>query len=159
MLSAQRNGAVLPIEPVRDLFKSEIRAIADYLGMPQEIISRQPFPGSGLALRIVGEVTEERVRVLREADAIFRSEMIRSAAAKRLWQYFAVLLPLPEDSQGVTICLRAVHTGERTRSYAARLPYDVMENVVDLILRDLPQVRRVVYDLTPSANFAGVEWQ
>ena len=147
------------IEPVRDLFKSEIRAIADYLGMPQEIISRQPFPGSGLALRIVGEVTEERVRVLREADAIFRSEMIRSTAAKRLWQYFAVLLPLPEDSQGVTICLRAVHTGERTRSYAARLPYDVMENVVDLILRDLPQVRRVVYDLTPSANFAGVEWQ
>ena len=147
------------IEPVRDLFKSEIRAIADFLGMPQEIIYRQPFPGTGLAQRILGEVTEERVRVLRKADAIFRNEMVRSSAAKRLWQYFAVLLPLPGDGQDAAICLRAVHAGERTQSYAARLPYDVMENVVELIRRDLPQVRRVVYDLTPSANFAGVEWQ
>ncbi|MBR3107297.1 MAG: hypothetical protein IKH30_08955 [Clostridia bacterium] len=149
----------LLIEPVRDLFKEEIRAIADFLGMPQEIISRQPFPGSGLALRILGEVTEDRLRTLRAADAVFQSELVRSGAAKRLWQYFAVLLPLPENERKYAICLRAVHASERSQAYAARLPYDVMENVVDLILRDLPQVGRIVYDLTPSANYSGVEWE
>ncbi len=152
-------GDVPLIEPLRDLFKEEIRAIAEFLGMPQDIISRQPFPGSGLALRILGEVTEDRLRTLRAADAIFQSELIRSSAAKRLWQYFAVLLPLPENEREYAICLRAVHASERSQSYAARLAYDVMENVVDGILRDLPQVRRMVYDLTPSANYAGVEWQ
>ena len=147
------------IEPVRDLFKEEIRAIAEFLGMPQEVISRQPFPGSGLALRILGEVTEDRLRTLRAADAIFQSELVRSNASKRLWQYFAVLLPLPENERKCVICLRAVHASERSQTYAARLPYDVMENVVDLILRDLPQVGRIVYDLTPSASYTGVEWQ
>ena len=152
-------GADLPpIEPVRDLFKEEIRAIAGFLGMPQEIISRQPFPGSGLALRILGEVTDERLRILRAADAIFRSELVRSNASKRLWQFFAVLLPLPENEREYAVCLRAVHASERSQAYAARLPYDVMENTVDLILRDLPQVRRIVYDLTPGANYSGVEW-
>ena len=159
VLSAQRNGAVLPIEPVRDLFKEEIRSIADFLGMPPEIVSRQPFPGTGLALRILGEVTEERLRILRAADAIFRGELARSSAAKRLWQFFGVLLPLPGNAQEYAICLRAVHASDRSQAYAARLPYDVMENVVDLIQRDLPQVRRVVYDLTPGANYSGVEWQ
>ena len=127
--------------------------------MPPEIVSRQPFPGSGLALRILGEVTEERLRILRAADAIFRGELARSSAAKRLWQFFAVLLPLPGNAQEYAICLRAVHASDRSQAYAARLPYDVMENVVDLIQRDLPQVRRVVYDLTPGANYSGVEWQ
>ena len=149
----------LSIEPVCDLFKEEIRAVADHLGMPQEIVARQPFPGSGLALRILGEVTEERLRVLRAADAIFRSEIVRTGASKRLWQYFAVLLPLPESNGDCAICLRAVHASERSQAYAARLPYDVMENVVDLIQRDLPQVVRVVYDMTPGANYSGVEWQ
>ncbi|MBQ7655579.1 MAG: hypothetical protein IJS41_03625 [Clostridia bacterium] len=153
-------GADVPlIEPVRDLFKEEIRSVADFLNMPQDILSRQPFPASGLALRILGEVTAERLRTLREADAIFRSELNRSGNAKRLWQYFAVLLPMPGNEQEDVICLRAVHASERSQSYAARLPYDVMENVMDLIQRDLPQVRRVVYDLTPSVRFSGVEWQ
>ena len=158
--SAQTDGkAPLSIEPVRDLFKEEIRSIADFLGMPQGIVSQQPFPGSGLALRILGEVTEDRLRTLRAADAIFREELARSSAAKRLWQFFAVLLPLPGNAQECAICLRAVHASDRSQAYAARLPYDVMENVVDLIQRDLPQVRRVVYDLTPGANYSGVEWQ
>ena len=147
------------IEPVRELFKEEIRSIGDFLGIPADIISRQPFPGSGLALRILGEVTPERLQILREADAIFRGEVLRSNAGKRLWQYFAVLLPLPQEENAYAVCLRAVHASERSQTYAARLPYDVMENVVDLILRDLKQVRRVVYDLTPSANFSGIEWQ
>ena len=147
------------IEPVRDLFKEEIRSVAGFLGMPQEIIARQPFPASGLALRIIGEVTQERLGVLRAADAIFRSELTRSGAAKKLWQFFAVLLPLPGNEGENVVCLRAVYASERTQAYAARLPYDVMENVADLIRRDLPNVGRVVYDLTPSENFSSIEWQ
>lgn len=147
------------IEPVRELFKDEIRRIGDYLGMPQDIISRQPFPGSGLALRILGEVTLDRLQTLRAADAIFRSELANSGAAKRLWQYFAVLCPVPGDETGSVICLRAVHASERSQAYAARLPYDVMEAVVDRAMKERPEIRRVVYDLTPSSNYAGVEWQ
>ena len=146
------------IEPVRDLFKEEIRAVGEFMGVPPEVLSRQPFPGGGLALRILGEVTPRRLRTLRGADAIFRGEVARSSAAKRLWQYFAVLLPLP-GGEGDVIVLRAVHASERSQTYAARLPYDVMENVVDLIQRDQPDVRRVVYDLTPSSNYSGIEWQ
>ena len=147
------------IEPVRELFKEEIRRVGDCLGIPADIVSRQPFPGGGLALRILGEVTEERVRTLRAADALFRAEVEASNAAKRLWQYFAVLFPLPEDEAKSVICLRAVHASERSQTYAARLPYDVMETVADRILRGHPEVCRVVYDLTPSSNFTGVEWQ
>ena len=155
VLSAQ----VPVIEPVRELFKDEIRRVGDYLGIPQDIVSRQPFPGSGLALRIMGKVTQQKLQVLRAADAIFRSEVQRSGAAKRLWQYFAVLSPMPEDEEGLVVCLRAVHASERTQAYAARLPYDLVETAVSRILRSLPQVRRVVYDLTPSNNYAGIEWQ
>ena len=147
------------IEPVRELFKDEIRRIADILGIPQDIMSRQPFPGSGLALRIIGEVTEERVNTLRAADAIFRAELQRSNAAKRLWQYFAVLRPMEGNENQNMICLRAVQSGERSMAYPARLPYDVVENAVDLIMRDQKSVARVVYDLTPSASYAGIEWQ
>ena len=147
------------VEPVRELFKDEIRRIGDFLGMPSEIISRQPFPGSGLALRILGEVTVERLQTLRAVDAIFRSEVAASGAGKRLWQYFAVLCPMPGDETGAVICLRAVHASERSLAYAARLSYDVMEAVVDRAMKERPEVRRVVYDLTPSTNYAGIEWQ
>ena len=147
------------IEPVRELFKDEIRRIGDYLGIPPDIISRQPFPGSGLALRIMGEVTKERLQTLRAVDAIFRSEVSRSGAAKRLWQYFAVLCPMPGEEENAVICLRAVHASERSQAYAARLPYDVMETVVERAMRERPEVIRVVYDLTPSNNYAGIEWQ
>jgi len=147
------------VEPVRELFHDEIRRIADFLGIPAELTGRQPFPGSGLALRIMGEATPERVRTLRAADAVFRSELQRSSAAKKLWQYFAVLWPMPGDEKNVMICLRAVYSSERTQAYAARLPYDVMENVVELILRDQKNVCRVVYDLSPSSNYSGIEWQ
>ena len=147
------------IEPVRELFKDEIRRIADFLDIPADLLSRQPFPGSGLALRIMGEVTKERLSTLRAADALFRGELLRSSAAKRLWQYFAVLCPMPGREEKSIICLRAVHTGDRSQAYAARLPYDVMENVTDLILRDQKSVCRVTYDLTPVYNYSGVEWQ
>lgn len=147
------------MEPVRDLFKDEIRRIGSYLGIPAEVLSRQPFPGSGLALRIMGEVTEERLNILRVCDRIFREEIKQSGAEKRLWQYFAVLSPLPGDENRSVICLRAVHASEQSMAYAARLPYDVTENTVTRILAEVPGVRRVVYDLTPSSHYAGIEWQ
>lgn len=147
------------VEPVRELFKDEIRRIGDFLGMPGQVISRQPFPGSGLALRILGEVTVDRLQTLRAVDAIFRAEVAASGAGKRLWQYFAVLCPMPGDESGAVICLRAVHASERSQAYAARLSYDVMETVVDRAMKERPEVRRVVYDLTPSTNYAGIEWQ
>ncbi|NLD83679.1 MAG: GMP synthase (glutamine-hydrolyzing), partial [Clostridiales bacterium] len=153
------DGSIPEIRPVRELFKDEIRRVGDYLGIPQDIVSRQPFPGSGLALRILDEVTPERLKVLRAADAIFRSEVQRSGAGKRLWQYFAVLSLMPDSGEKYVICLRAVHASDHSLAYAARLPYEVTENTVERILRELPQVRRVVYDLTPSGNYAGIEWQ
>ena len=151
--------SVPEIRPVRELFRDEIRRIGDFMGIPPEIVSRQPFPGSGLALRILGEVTPERLHILRRADTIFRSEVQSSCAGKRLWQYFAVLSAMPGREEENVICLRAVHAMERSLAYAARLPYEVTENTVDRILKELPQVCRVVYDLTPSSNYAGIEWQ
>ena len=153
------NGSTQLIEPVRELFRDEIRRVADFMGIPDDLISRQPFPGSGLATRILGEVTEERLTTLRAADAIFRRELKASNAAKRLLQYFALLYPMPGNESQSVICLRAVQGSERNQAYAARLPYDVSENVVDLILRDQKSVCRVVYDLTPSSNYSGIEWQ
>ena len=147
------------MEPVRDLFKDEIRRIGNYLGIPAEVLSRQPFPGSGLALRIMGEVTEEKLQILRKCDHIFREEIISAGAEKRLWQYFAVLSPLPGSENQTAVCLRAVHASEQNLAYAARLPYDVTENTTTRILQEVPQVQRVLYDLTPSGRYAGIEWQ
>ena len=149
------------IEPVRDLFKDEIRRVGDYLGMPQDIISRQPFPGSGLALRILDEVTVERLKTLRTADAIFRAEIAQNGVSKKLWQYYAVWSPLPGrgEKDGALICLRAVQYSDRSPVFAARLPYEVTENTVEKILHACPQVRRVLYDVTPSGQFAGDEWE
>ncbi len=162
--NASRRRPFMPLtvpvlEPVRDLFKDEIRHVGEYLGLPAEVISRQPFPGSGLALRIMGEATVERLKTLRAADAIFRQEIAKSPISKRLWQYFAVLTPMPGQEDQVVISLRAVHASEASMAYAARLPYDVMESVVERMLQELPCVQRVVYDLTPSNNYTGIEWQ
>ena len=147
------------MEPVRDLFKDEIRRIGNYLGIPQDLLSRQPFPGSGLALRIMGEATQRRVITLRAADNIFREEVLSAHAEKKLWQYFAMLSPLPGEEDKAVILLRAVQASDQNTAYAARLPYDVMENTTRRILETLPDVRRVVYDLSPSSNYSGIEWQ
>lgn len=151
--------AVQEIYPVQELFKDEIRRVGEYMGIPQELLSRPSFPGSSLALRVLGEATADKLRVLRAAEAIFRSEVCRSGANKRLWQYFAVLASMPGEKDAHVICLRAVHASERGMAYAARLPYDVTENAADRILRECPQVRRVLYDLTPSSHYSGIEWQ
>lgn len=160
MSAGMRSARAILVEPVKELFKDEIRRVGEEMGMPQEISSRQPFPGAGLALRIMGDVTSQRLNILREADAIFQEEVAQSGQGKRLWQYFAVLTDLaPSGVNGLAICLRAVHASESATALAARLPFDLLERAAGRILKTLPQVARVVYDLTPSYNYTGIEWQ
>ena len=147
------------IEPLRELFKSEIRMAGSTLMMPPEILSRQSFPGSGLALRILGPVTPARLQTLRAVDRIFTEELSASGQLKKLLQHFAVLSPMAGDDPRAMIALRAVNSNETTSAYAARLPYDLLERVMDRIRRERPEVSRVVYDLTSYTRRSGVEWQ
>ena len=147
------------IEPVRELFKDEIRRVGEELGLPPSMALRQPFPGSGLATRILAEVTPERLSILREADAIFRREMEASGLDKRLWQYFATLAELPFSGGGMVVTLRAVQAVDGAAAMPARLPSDLLERVSQAIREALPQVVRVFYDLTPSSNYGQVEWK
>ena len=157
---SMRSHKAIVVEPVKELFKDEIRRVGEEMGMPQDISSRQPFPGAGLALRIMGDVTSQRLNILREADAIFQEEVAQSGQGKRLWQHFAVLSDMTQSGlAGMAICLRAVHASESATALAARLPFDLLERAAGRILKTLPQVARVVYDLTPSHNFTGIEWQ
>ena len=160
-----RNGAhplqacaedIAVIEPVRELFKDEVRVIGEELGMTPQMLQRQPFPGSGLAGRIMGEVTPEKLSLLREADAIFRYEIQENNQAKRLWQYFAALSETPE-TEGYMVTLRAVQAVDGAGGMAARLPSDLLERVTLEILRRCPQVKRVLFDLTPSKNYTPVD--
>ena len=153
-------GDIPMLEPLRELFKDEVRQVGARLGIPEAILQRPSFPGSGLALRILGEVTPSRLQTLRAADQIFTGEIAESGQAKRLRHYFAVLTPLPENDTQAAIILRAVQAGEAAQqAYAARLPYDLLERVTERILRERPEVVRVVYDLSPSTHSRGVEWQ
>lgn len=153
--------AKVPVmEPLRDLFRTEVRYVGELLDMPQETIQGQSFPGGGLALRIMGEISPARLQTLRAVDRIFSEEVAASGQGKRLKQYFAVLSPLAGDETRVMIALRAVQSTESTQPvYAARLPYDLLERTMDRILRERLEVTRVVYDITPSSRNAGVEWQ
>ena len=146
------------IEPVRDLFKDEIRRVGEDLFLPANAINRQPFPGSGLALRILSEVTEEKLGILREADAIFRQEVEATGQNKRLWQYYATLAdnPIPASSDYIII-LRAVQVIDGSSAIASRLPHDLLERVTGGILAALPAVSRVLYDFTPSKSYARAE--
>ena len=147
------------IEPVRELFKDEIRRVGEELGLPPSMTLRQPFPGSGLATRILAEVTPERLAILREADALFRREIEEAGQDKRLWQYFASLAELPFSGGGMVVTLRAVQASDGAASMPARLPSDLLERVSQAIRDALPQVVRVLYDLTPSRNYDQVEWK
>ena len=141
------------VEPVRELFKDEIRDVGQELQLPAALCQRQPFPGSGLALRITGEITRERLQLLREADAIFCQEIEASGQNKRLFQYYATLSGDPDTEAGFVVTLRAVQVVGGSSAIASRLPSDLLERVTERILTALPEVRRVVYDLTPSRSF------
>jgi len=158
--SVPANKHLQMIEPVRELFKDEVRRVGEELRLPAAMTNRQPFPGSGLALRILADVTEERLTLLREADHIFRQEIEQSGLNKRLWQYFATLALDPTPSaDGYVVTLRAVQVIDGHIAIASRLPFDLLERVTEAILAAQPAIHRVLYDCTPSQSFSRIEWR
>jgi len=153
------------IEPFRELFKDEVRRLGVALGMPEELIWRQPFPGPGLAVRVLGEITEERLRLLREADAIFLEEVRAAGLYRDLWQSFAVLLPV--KSVGVmgdgrtyqqTIALRAVHSDDGMTADWAYLPHELLKRTSNRIINEVHGINRVVLDIS-SKPPSTIEWE
>jgi len=153
------------IEPLRLLFKDEVRALGTELGVPEEIITRQPFPGPGLAIRIIGEVTKERVEIIQEVDDIVVGEIKNAGLYKQTWQSFAVLLPI--RTVGVmgdkrtylnTVAIRAVNSKDAMTADWARLPYDLLEKISNRIVNEVPEVNRVVYDIS-SKPPSTIEWE
>ncbi len=152
-------------EPLRDLFKDEVRSAGEKLGLPKELVWRQPFPGPGLAVRIVGDITKEKLDTLREADAIFREEVEKAGIDKSPSQFFAVLTDLRSvgvkgdaRTYGYTVALRAVTTDDFMTAEWTRLPYEVLENASLRITNEVKDITRVVYDIT-SKPPATVEWE
>ncbi len=153
------------IEPLRELFKDEVRLLGKELGMPDEIINRHPFPGPGLAIRCIGEVTRERVEIVRKADAIVLEEIKRAGLYNELWQSFAVLLPTKsvgvmgdERTYEHVIAVRSVTSLDGMTADWARIPYDVMERISNRIINEVKGVNRVVYDIT-SKPPGTIEWE
>ena len=143
------------VEPLRLLFKDEVRRVGLELGIPEYLVFRQPFPGPGLGIRIVGEVTAEKVRMVQEADAIYREEVARAGVDKRLGQYFAALTNM--RSVGVmgdfrtydyAVALRAVETSDFMTAEAAEIPWEVLQKVMNRVVNEVKGVNRVFYDLT-----------
>ena len=153
------------LEPLRLLFKDEVRSIGRILGIPDTILKRQPFPGPGLSIRILGEVTKQRIDILRKADKIVREEIEQSDAHTTLWQYFAVLLPLKtvgimgdERTYEYVIAIRAVNSNDAMTADWARLPYEVMDKLSSRIISEVVGVNRVVYDIS-SKPPSTIEWE
>ena len=153
------------IEPLRELFKDEVRSIGRELGLPEEMLTKHPFPGPGLAVRLLGEVTEERLAPLREADAIVVEEIRRAGLYEKVWQAFAVLLPVrsvgvmgDERSYGLTAAVRVVESEDAMTADWTRLPAEVLERISTRIVNEVRDINRVVYDIS-SKPPSTIEWE
>jgi GMP synthase (glutamine-hydrolysing) len=153
------------IEPLRELFKDEVRRAGDELGLPRQIIRRHPFPGPGLAIRILGEVNPRRLEILRRADAIVMEEMEKSGLHDRVWQAFAVLLPVrtvgvmgDERTYDRVIALRIVESVDAMTADWAKIPYEVLGRMSSRIINEVLGVNRVVYDIS-SKPPSTIEWE
>lgn len=172
MRSDHKNG-ILPehlefkelLEPLKFLFKEEVRELGRTLGLPEDLVNRQPFPGPGLAIRIIGEITPEKVSILQQADGIFTTELERARMHQQISQYFAVLTEnLTVDITGddriprYTLALRAINTDDFMTARWTRLPYELLDRISHTIISNVPQINRVVYDIT-SKPPATIEWE
>lgn len=153
------------IEPLRELFKDEVRIVGRELGVPENIVSRQPFPGPGLAIRIIGDVNRERLEILKEADSIIRQEVEHNPAFKHIWQSFAILIPVKtvgvmgdERTYANVIALRVVESEDAMTADWARLPYTTLDTTARRIINEVPGVNRVVYDIS-SKPPSTIEWE
>ena len=153
------------VEPLRKLFKDEVRKVGRSIGLPEEIVQRHPFPGPGLAIRIIGEITAERLNILRDADLIVRQEINRRGVYHDLWQAFAVLLPIrsvgvmgDQRTYAYPIVLRLINSEDGMTADWARVPYDLLETISNRIVNEVKGVNRVVYDIT-SKPPGTIEWE